>query len=84
MQQVKEHLPIEFKMKRWSDIEHWLEHSCTYQPKAFHTRMQALKGKCFSVGNTSHLKTFLEYNTIFDQHRNHWLKDINPELYNIL
>lgn len=78
------HLPTKYKKMCWDRIEEWLNTKCKYQTPAFHNRIQGLKNKCVTIGDQAQLKTYLEYNTLFDRNRNHWLKDINPELYSIL
>lgn len=76
------HLPYEYKKMCWDRIQEWLDTKCRYQDDTFHRRLQGLKNKCFvDTHNTEEVAKFFEMNEIFDIHRNHYLKDINPELY---
>ena len=77
-------LPLEYKLKCWNRIETWLQ-SCRYQSKNFKQKMMGLKEKCIvDVDDFSELKKYKTYNDILDQHRGHYLQDVNPELNEIL
>jgi hypothetical protein len=79
------YLPIDYKKTCWDRIEQWLEKNCKFQPAMFHTTMTALKNKCLiEVDGEEQLNRFMEFNNMFDIHRNVSLQDINPELYQIL
>ena len=76
------HLPLEYKKMCWDRIEEWIDAKCKYQDKMFHSRIQGLKNKCIvDAYNPEEVAKFFEMNEIFDNHRKHYLKDINPELY---
>jgi len=78
-------LPLDFKIMSWKRIEDWITTKCRFQKATFHTTMQALKTKCYEDHTTNILlDNYIEYNSIFDNHRNHHLIDVNPELHAIL
>ena len=75
-------LPLEYKKECWERIDDWIKNKCEYQLPFFHKRMNAVKNKCLvPVEYTQDLKDFFESNDIFDEHRNFYLSDVNPELY---
>jgi hypothetical protein len=74
-------LPLEYKKQAWGKIQEWLNTSCKYQGPLFHSKMKSLQVRCFTETDyTTELAEFYTYNDIFDNHRNHYLRDINPEL----
>jgi MoaA/NifB/PqqE/SkfB family radical SAM enzyme len=75
------HLPVEYKKICWDRIQHWVDTKCEYQDATFHERLAALKNKCLTeTSSTEEMSKFFEMNDIFDNHRSHYIKDINPEL----
>jgi len=78
-----EHLPLEYKQMCWERIEDWIKNKSTYQTHThFQKLMNGLKAKCSTNSyDSGQVSKFFEFNEIFDAHRNHYLKDINPELY---
>jgi organic radical activating enzyme len=74
-------LPLEYKKQAWGKIQEWLNTSCKYQGSLFHSKLKSLQVRCFTETEyTNELAEFYNYNDIFDNHRNHYLRDINPEL----
>ena len=79
------YLPKEYKMMCWDRIQEWLDTKCKYQTGLFYNKMKALKTKCLEeVEPAENLNRYIEFNTILDNHWQHQLQSVNPELYNIL
>lgn len=79
------YLPKDYKQMCWDRIQEWLDTKCKYQTPLFYNKMGVLKNKCLSdSGSSDNISKYIEYNTLFDIHRNHHLQTVNPELYNIL
>lgn len=80
-------LPSDYKKMCWERIQLWLTTKCKYQSPVFHNKMLALKNKCLAHADPDdhiNLNKYVEYNNIFDDHRNHHIQTVNPELHNIL
>jgi sulfatase maturation enzyme AslB (radical SAM superfamily) len=75
------YLPLDYKIKCWGKIEHWINNNCKYQGKLFHSRMNEIKTKCYAeVDYIDNLKTYFEFTDIFDKHRSQNIQILNPEL----
>ena len=73
-------LPVDFTIESWDKIEKWINSNYTFRSAEFITTMQALKKKCYDAKeNRTELNNYVEYNSIFDKHRSHYLIDFNPE-----
>lgn len=78
------YLPIDYKKQCLDKINEWVKNKCKYQNFLFHSRLKTIREKCTeSVNYQDNLKEFFKYTDIFDNHRNHYLKDINPNLANL-
>lgn len=79
-------LPYSFRKSSWEKIESWIESKCKFQEFLFKVKIQELKSKCLEeqLLDLSKIKEYIEYNSIFDIHRNLYLKDINLELHELL
>lgn len=78
-------LPVDFTIESWDKIEKWINSNYTFRSAEFITTMQALKKKCYDAKeNRTELNNYVEYNSIFDKHRSHYLIDVNPELHKVL
>lgn len=78
------YLPTDFAIQSWETIEEWMK-GCKYQTSAFRATIAALKTKCYQAKEDKfQLDKYIEYNSIFDNHRNSFLKDANPELCTLL
>ena len=76
------HLPTEYKKMCWDRIENWVDTKCKFQYPMFHQTLRTLKNKCLlDSHNPREMANFFEMNDIFDNNRNHYLRNINPELY---
>jgi MoaA/NifB/PqqE/SkfB family radical SAM enzyme len=73
-----ENLPLEYKQQCWNRIADWIS-GAKYQPSTFHDSMNSIKFKCHTDFDYK-LNDFFEVNDLFDQHRNSYLRDVNPEL----
>ena len=77
-------LPLDYKLMCWNKIETWLKNS-KYQSENFKQKIMGIKEKCLiDQKGLTELRNFKIYNNILDQHRNHYLKDVNLELFEIL
>jgi MoaA/NifB/PqqE/SkfB family radical SAM enzyme len=79
------YLPKEYKMMCWERIQEWLNTKCQFQSEIFYNKMEVLKNKCleeFYCSDT--LKKYIEFNSILDNHWEHHLQSVNPELCSIL
>lgn len=75
------YLPIDYKKQCLDKINEWVKTKCKYQDPLFHTRLKTIREKCIEIVDyQDNLKEFFKYTDIFDIHRNHYLKDINPTL----
>lgn len=78
------YLPLEYKQDCWSKIEDWLD-TAIYQSEDLRTAMNQVKEKCnITVDYQAQIDEFKRQTDLFDNHRNTFLQDINPELYKIL
>jgi MoaA/NifB/PqqE/SkfB family radical SAM enzyme len=78
-------LPLDYKKQCWEKIERWINTECKFQDKWFFDKMTELKNKCLTDVPYEHdLARFKNFTEIFDNHRNFYLKDVNPELHDIL
>ena len=78
------YLPLDYKTKCLEKIDEWVKNHCKYQGFLFHARLKTIREKCKeNVEYTDNLKQFFKYTDIFDNHRNHYLKDVNPNLANL-
>ena len=71
-------LPLDYKQRCWSKINEWLVTSL-YQPLSFRDTMNSVEFLCNKEVEYD-LSEFFEVNDLFDQHRNTYLRDLNPEL----
>jgi MoaA/NifB/PqqE/SkfB family radical SAM enzyme len=79
------YLPMDYKKTCWDRIEQWLEKSCNFQPISFYNKMDTIKNKCLlEVDGKEQMHRFIEFNNMFDSRRGVSLKDVNPELYEIV
>ena len=79
------YLPKEYRMMCWDRIQTWLDTKCKFQSPLFYNKIKALKNKCLKdVEPGGNLKRYVEFNSILDNHWQHHLRSVNPELYNIL
>ena len=72
-------------MMCWERIQEWLNTKCQFQSEIFYNKMEVLKNKCleeFYCSDT--LKKYIEFNSILDNHWEHHLQSVNPELCSIL
>jgi sulfatase maturation enzyme AslB (radical SAM superfamily) len=75
------YLPLDYKTECLNKIDEWVKNHCRYQGFLFHSRLKTVREKCReSVDYTENLQQFFKYTDIFDNHRNHYLKDVNPNL----
>lgn len=78
-------LPIEYKKQCWDKIQYWIDNKCKFQNDFFKNKMNELKNKCLSDVQYEHnLSRFREFTDIFDTHRKFYLRDVNPELCQIV
>ena len=79
------YLPKEYKIMCWERIQEWLNTKCQFQSEIFYNKMEVLKNKCLEeVDYKDNLKKYIEFNSILDNHWEHHLQVVNPELYSIL
>lgn len=79
------YLPLDYKKQCWDKIQYWIDNNCKFQHKWFFSKMTELKNKCLTDVSHEHvMNRFKGFNEIFDNHRNMFLKDINPELAQIV
>lgn len=81
------YLPTEYKIKCWEKIDKWIRTECRFQNQhpSFHQRIMEVKTKCFEdIPYQEMLFKFKKITDEFDNHRNFYLKDVNPELYEIV
>lgn len=79
------YLPKEYKIMCWERIQEWLDTKCKFQSELFYNKMKALKTKCLEeVEPNNNLKRYIEFNSILDNHWQHHLQIVNPELCSIL
>ena len=78
-------LPGEYKKQCWDKIQYWIDNNCKFQNNFFKSKMNELKNKCLSDVQYEHnLYRFREFTDIFDTHRKFYLRDVNPELCQIV
>ena len=78
------YLPLEYKKKAWSRIKDWLQ-TATFQTDELHRIMTQVEEKCkIDIPFDDELENFRQQTELFDSHRNTNLKDVNPELYQIM
>ena len=78
-------LPKEFKLKCWESIETWYNTKCKYQNLVFKEKLKGIKTLCFEDNfDEVQIKKFKLMNNILDNHRQHFLKNVNPELFEML
>jgi organic radical activating enzyme len=79
------YLPLEYKTYCWDKIQHWIDTKCKFQDVWFTSKMKELKNKCMTDTPYEHeLARFREFTNIFDKHRQFYLRDVNPELFDIV
>ncbi len=79
------YLPLEYKKMCWERIESWYNQKCKYQGPLFKKKLDGIKNKCFEdVDYKLQIQKYKSMNNILDLHRNHHLRDINPELYYLI
>lgn len=79
------YLPLEYKQKQLKKIKSWINEKYVFPTPGFTANMQLLENKCNAdVDYIENLKKFKEFTDIFDNHRNHYLKDVNPELIELM
>lgn len=79
------YLPLEYKQEQLKKINSWINNKYVFHSPSFTANMQQLENKCnTSVDYAENLKKFKEFTDIFDNHRNHYLKDVNPELAELM
>jgi MoaA/NifB/PqqE/SkfB family radical SAM enzyme len=79
------YLPLEYKTQCWNKIQEWMTNNNKFQQRWFYDKMIELKNKCLTdTPYENVLNRFKEFTEIFDNHRGVSLKDVNPELYNIV
>ena len=79
------YLPLEYKQKYWKIINEWIDTKYVFPSISFKTNMKQLENKCNTdVDYRDNLKKFKEFTDIFDNHRKHYLYDINPELAELM
>lgn len=77
-------LPLDYKQQCWEKINDWATNHCKYQDPLFWNRLRTIKAKCLEdTDYTENLVEFSKYTTIFDNHRNVQLADVNPILDSI-
>jgi MoaA/NifB/PqqE/SkfB family radical SAM enzyme len=78
-------LPKEFKLKCWESIETWYNTKCKYQNLVFKEKLKGIKTLCLEDNfDEVQIKKFKQMNNILDNHRQHFLKNVNPELFEML
>jgi MoaA/NifB/PqqE/SkfB family radical SAM enzyme len=79
------YLPVDYKKKQWEKIDEWAKNKYVFPTMSFLSGIKQIGNKCNTETDYhENLKKFKEFNDIFDNHRNHYLKDINPELYELM
>lgn len=79
------YLPLSYKTECLEEIQKWIKTKCKFQNQFFMNKMQSVKNLCtVDYYDKDKLDKFLEFNNILDVHRNHYLKDVNKSLYNLL
>lgn len=78
-------LPIDYKQKCWEKIEQWLP-TAQFQSDELKSILEQVKQKCQADDPDSEewLRNFKTHTDIIDNHRQLYLKDVNPELYQIV
>lgn len=78
------YLPLEYKKKCWSRIKDWLQ-TAIFQTDELHRIMTQVEEKCkIDIPFDDELENFRQQTELFDSHRKTNLKDVNPELYQIM
>jgi organic radical activating enzyme len=78
-------LPLDYKLKCWEKIDHWLSNCCEYQDNLFHQKMIAVKNRCHDQTEfISNLEDFFEFTKILDHNRKQSLALVNPGLANLV
>jgi len=79
------YLPTSYKEQCFRTIDDWVKTKCKYQSSQFHLKIQAIKNKCLTDAfDKDKLLEYKSFNDILDNHRNHYLKDVNLELYEMI
>lgn len=79
------YLPLEFKKQAFEKIGSWYAKSCQYQSTQFRDKILSIRNKCYTDSFDIHkLKDYIKFNNILDNHRQHYLRDVNPELHKLL
>jgi sulfatase maturation enzyme AslB (radical SAM superfamily) len=79
------YLPLEYKQKEWARVKEWIDKKYVFPSSGFRTNISQLENKCNTdVDYVENLKKFKEFTDIFDNHRGHYLRDINPELDSLM
>lgn len=79
------YLPKDYKIMCWNRIESWYNEKCKYQGVMFKKKLNGIRSKCIEdIVYTDQIKKYKLMNDILDRHRNHYLRDCNTELYQLL
>lgn len=79
------YLPLDYKKKQWEKIKLWMDEKYVFPSVPFMTYIKQLENKCNTdIDYIENLQKFKEFTDIFDNHRNHFLSKINPELYALM
>jgi len=79
------YLPKHYKIMCWERIETWYNEKCRYQGPVFKKKLNGIKNKCLEdIDYSVQIEKYKTMNNILDTHRQHYLLDVNPELYELL